>query len=225
MSPCKNKARFSTGLPQPVLDLKATAMTLPPLLLASASPVRLTLLQNAGLNVTAHPARLDEAAIRAALHADHAKPRDVADTLAELKARKLADRHPTALVLGCDQVLAFDGQVWSKPEDLTQARRQLQTLRGHTHHLLSALVLYHDAKPVWRHIGSASLTMTDFSDAWLDGYLARNWPAVATSVGAYQIEGEGIRLFSAVEGDYFTILGLPLLPLLSYLALRGFIAS
>jgi septum formation protein len=196
-----------------------------PLLLASASPIRLTLLQNAGLSVTAHPARIDEDAVRAALEAEAAKPRDIADTLAEMKARKLADRHPEALVLGCDQVLAFDGRVWSKPDDVSQARSQLQTLRGQTHQLHAALVLYHQAKPVWRHIGTARLKMTTFSDVWLDGYLDRNWPAVSGSVGAYQLEGEGIRLFSGIEGDYFTILGLPLLPLLTYLALRGFIES
>ncbi len=196
-----------------------------PLLLASASQIRLTLLKNAGLSVTAHPARIDEGAVRASLHAEAANPRDVADTLAEMKARKLADRHPAALVLGCDQVLAFQGQVWSKPLDQTEARHQLQTLRGGTHHLLSALVLYHETRPIWRHVGQARLTMSSFSDAYLDDYLARNWPAVAASVGAYHLEGEGIRLFSSVEGDYFTILGLPLLPLLSYLALKGFIAS
>ena len=196
-----------------------------PLLLASASRIRLNLLQNAGLAVTAQAARIDEDAVRAALAAEQAKPRDVADTLAELKARKLADRNPSLLVLGCDQVLEFDNQVWAKPADQRQARQQLQTLRGQTHHLHSALVLYHEARPIWRHIGSARLTMANVSDAYLDAYLARNWPAVATSVGAYQLEAEGIRLFSAVEGDYFTILGLPLLPLLSYLALKGFIAS
>ena len=200
-------------------------MTETALLLASASPTRLTLLRNAGLSVSAQPARIDEDAVRASLAVDRAKARDVADTLAELKARKLADRNPTALVLGCDQVLEFDGQSWSKPADLPQARNQLQTLRGKSHHLHSALVLYHDAKPIWRHIGSAKLTMADHSDAYLDAYLSRNWPQVAGCVGAYQIEGEGIRLFSAVEGDYFTILGLPLLPLLAFLSLRGFIAS
>ena len=196
-----------------------------PLLLASSSQIRLTLLQNAGLNVTAHPARVDEDAIRASLQAEAATPRDVADTLAEMKARKLADRHPKALVLGCDQVLDFHGQVWSKPQDQAEARRQLQTLRDDTHQLLSALVLYHEGRPIWRHIGQARLTMASFSDTYLDEYLARNWPAVAASVGAYHLEGEGIRLFTSVEGDYFTILGLPLLPLLSYLALKGFIAS
>lgn len=196
-----------------------------PLLLASSSQIRLTLLQNAGLNVTAQPARVDEDAIRASLQAEAANPRDVADTLAEMKARKLADRHPAALVLGCDQVLDFHGQVWSKPQDQAEAQRQLQTLRDDTHQLLSALVLYHEGRPIWRHIGQARLTMASFSDTYLDEYLARNWPAVAASVGAYHLEGEGIRLFTSVEGDYFTILGLPLLPLLSYLALKGFIAS
>lgn len=200
-------------------------MTTTPLFLASASPIRLALLQNAGLTVTAHPARIDEESVRAALAADHAKARDVADTLAELKARKVAERNPTSLVLGCDQVLVVADQIWSKPHNLDDARKQLQVLRGRTHQLHSAVVLYHHAQPIWRHIGSAKLTMHDLSDSYLDGYLSRNWPAVAQSVGAYQIEHEGIRLFSAVEGDYFTILGLPLLPLLSYLALRGFIAS
>ena len=195
------------------------------LLLASASPIRLALLQNAGLAVTAHPARIDEDAIRAGLQVERANPRDVAETLAEMKARKLADRNPDSLVLGCDQVLALGNQIWSKPTDRPEATRQLQALRGQVHHLHSAVVLYHQAKPVWRHIGTARLSMTNFSDAYLDAYLSRNWPAIATSVGAYQLEGEGIRLFSAIEGDYFTILGLPLLPLLSYLALRGFIAS
>jgi septum formation protein len=196
-----------------------------PLLLASASPIRLTLLRNAGLSVTAQPARIDEEAIRLSLQAENANPRDVADTLAELKARKLAEKNPDALVLGCDQVLAFQHQVWAKPPSRDDARVQLQALRGQTHQLLSALVLYHRAEPIWRHIGQARLTMSTFSDAYLDAYLDRTWPAVAASVGAYQLEGEGIRLFSSVEGDYFTILGLPLLPLLSHLSLRGFIAS
>lgn len=200
-------------------------MPTPPLLLASASEIRLTLLRNAGLIVTAQPARIDETAIRLSLQADHANPRDIADTLAELKARKLALRNPTALVLGCDQVLALGDQIFAKPETAAQARHQLIQLRNQTHHLHAALVLYHQGQPIWRHIGTAKLTMRDFTDAYLDAYLSRWWPAVATSVGAYQLESEGIRLFSAVEGDYFTILGLPLLPLLAYLSLRGFIES
>lgn len=196
-----------------------------PLLLASQSSTRLALLQNAGLIVQAHPARIDEAALRAALTSEHASPRDIADALAEAKALKLARRHPDALVLGCDQILALGQHIFAKPASRSEARQQLTDLSGQTHHLLSALVLYHDSAPIWRHVGVARMTMRDASPAYLDAYLDRNWPELAQSVGCYQVESEGIRLFSAVEGDYFTILGLPLLPLLSYLSLRGFIPS
>ena len=196
-----------------------------PLILASASAIRLQLLRAAGLTVTAQAARIDEDSIRESLEADGAKPRDIADALAQLKAVKLAARNPGALVLGCDQVLDFQGQVISKPETPQQARDQLTALRGHTHTLLSAAVLYDGETPIWRHIGQARLTMRTFSDAYLEDYLARNWPDISHSVGAYLLEAEGVRLFDQIEGDYFTILGLPLLPLLSYLAERGFIAS
>lgn len=196
-----------------------------PLLLASASEIRLQLLQNAGLQVTAQPARVDEEAIRAALEAEQAKPHEIADALAEVKARKLAEKHPTALVLGCDQVLAFKGKVYGKPETPDAARSQLQQFRGQSHHLISAIVLYDGVKPIWRHISEARLTMRDISDAYLEDYLARNWASACHSVGAYKLEEEGVRLFSAIEGDYFTILGLPLLPLISYLGLRGFIPT
>lgn len=193
------------------------------LTLASSSSIRLQLLRNAGLNVTALPARIDEDMIRAALEADGAHPRDIADTLAEMKARKIAERDPSALVLGCDQVLEFDRRAWAKPETPAEARAQLATLRGQSHRLLSALVLYDAGRPVWRHVGRADLTMRQMSDDWLDGYVARNWDSIRHSVGGYKLEEEGIRLFSAITGDYFTILGLPLLPLLDYLETRGFI--
>jgi septum formation protein len=196
-----------------------------PLLLASASEIRLQMLRNAGLQVTAQPTRIDEEAIRAALEAEGAKPRDVADALAELKARKLADKNPTALVLGCDQILAHNGQIYGKPETPDAARAQLHTLRGQTHRLMSAVVLYDHAKPIWRYIAEARLTMHAASDQYIDDYLARNWHSARHSVGAYKLEEEGAQLFSAIEGDYFTILGLPLLPLLNYLRQRGFIAS
>lgn len=196
-----------------------------PLLLASASTIRLDLLLRAGLTASAHPAQIDESAIRQSLEAESAKPRDIADALAEMKARKLAQKNPTALVLGCDQVLTHNGQIFAKPETVDQARAQLLTLRGQTHQLISALVLYDEAKPIWRHASTASLTMRNFSDAYLTAYLLRNWPQIQTSVGGYKLEEEGIRLFSSVVGDYFTILGLPLLPLLSYLETRGFIDS
>lgn len=196
-----------------------------PLLLASSSETRLALLRAAGIEVTAHPARIDEETIRRALEAEGAHPRDIADALAEMKARKLAERNPTALVLGCDQVLEFDHRAWGKPENLDAARAQLLSMRGKTHRLLSALVLYDAGEPIWRHIGRVDLKMRDFSDAWLEGYLARNWESLRHSAGGYKLEEEGVRLFSSIEGDYFTVLGLPLLPLLAYLELRGFIET
>ena len=196
-----------------------------PLILASASKIRLQLLQNAGIQVDARPARIDEESIRTALQAENASPRDIADALADMKARKVAEKEPGALVLGCDQVLDLDGAVWGKPASCEEARQQLKTLRAKTHRLHSALVVYDQARPVWRHIGTATLTMREFSDAWLDGYLSRSWPAIGDSLGGYQIESEGLQLFSVIDGDTFTILGLPMLPLLTWLGIRGFIAA
>lgn len=196
-----------------------------PLLLASASAIRLQLLRSAGLDVTALPARIDEEAIRAALQAEGATPRDVADALAESKALRLANRNPDALVLGCDQVLEFRHQIFSKPDTPDAARAQLQAMRGQTHKLLSSLVLYDAGQPVWRHVGEVRLTMRPVSDSYLEEYLSRNWPGLRDAVGAYKLEEEGVRLFSKIEGDYFTVLGLPLLPLLGYLADRGMIPA
>ncbi|MEO5615232.1 MAG: Maf family nucleotide pyrophosphatase [Cypionkella sp.] len=196
-----------------------------PLLLASVSPIRLQLLRNAGLEVSAQPARIDEDAIRQALQADAAPPREIADALAEMKARKLAEKNPDALVLGCDQILAFKGRVFGKPETPDEARSQLTEFRDQTHQLISALVLYDGGKPIWRHMSEAKLTMLPLSDSYLDDYVTRNWHSLRQSVGAYKLEEEGIRLFSTIEGDYFSILGLPLLPLLGYLGTRGFIST
>jgi septum formation protein len=196
-----------------------------PLILASASPIRATLLRQAGLDFTTQTPRIDEAALRDAALAEGASPRDIADTLAEMKALRISARNPGALVIGCDQVLALGKAVLGKPADLAAARAQLLSLRDREHWLLSAAVVCQDGAPLWRHVSEARLTMRAFSDAFLDAYLARNTDAATGSVGAYRLEEEGIRLFSAIEGDYFTILGLPLLPLLSWLTLRGEIAS
>ncbi|HMO06831.1 MAG TPA: nucleoside triphosphate pyrophosphatase [Paracoccaceae bacterium] len=197
----------------------------PPIVLASSSETRLRILRAAGLPVTAQSPRIDEETVRSALGAEGAHPRDIADALAEMKARKIAERTPGAVVIGCDQVLEVDRRAWGKAPTRDEARRQLTALRGRSHRLLSAIVLYHDGQPQWRHIGEARLTMRDFSDDWLDGYLTRNWDDLRHSAGGYLVEAEGVRLFSAIEGDWFTILGLPLLPLLGYLGQRGFIAT
>ena len=195
------------------------------IVLASASETRAVLLRSAGVSITAVAARVDEDTIRLSLSDEGAKPRDIADALADAKARKVAQRFPDAVVIGCDQVLDFAGQAWGKAETADAARAQLQRLRGQTHLLHSAVVLYDGSRPIWRHIGEVRLTMRMFSDAFLDDYLARNWDAARHSVGTYRVEDEGIRLFTRIDGDHFTVLGLPLLPVLSYLGDRGFIPA
>ena len=195
------------------------------LVLASGSQTRAELLRNAGLAIAVESPRVDEDAIKAGLQEEGASPRDIADTLAEAKAQKVARKHPETLVLGCDQVLDFDRRILSKPETRDDARAQIEMLRGQTHRLLSAAVLYHEGRPIWRHVGTARLTMREVSDGYMAGYLDRNWPDIATSVGGYKLESEGVRLFSKIEGDHFTILGLPLLELLSFLSIRGSIPA
>ena len=191
------------------------------LTLASTSEIRSTLLRNAGLEIEAVAARVDEEAIKASLLAEGAKPRDVADALAEAKARKVAFKGGRELVLGCDQVLEFEGRVVSKSETPEDALELLKDMRGKRHSLLSAAVIYDGDKPVWRHVGQARLMMREASNDYLAGYVARNWESIRHSVGGYKLEEEGVRLMSRLDGDYFTVLGLPLVELLSYLTLRG----
>lgn len=195
------------------------------LILASTSQIRQQLLTAAGVPFTAQSAQIDEDMIRRSLQAEQARPRDMADTLAEMKARKIAEKRPDCMVLGCDQILELDGEVMAKPESPEDARDQLRKLRGQRHKLWSAAVIYHNAKPVWRFMGEARLVMRPLSDTYLNDYVDRNWHSIRHSVGCYKLEEEGVRLFSAVEGDSFTVMGLPLLPVLGYLGDRGLIPT
>lgn len=191
------------------------------LILASASEVRAQLLRNAGLPVEIKPARIDEEAIRPALEAEGATPRDIADALAEMKAAKISAKYPGAMVLGADQILELKGQIFSKPDRSETAVAQLLVLSGQTHRLLSALVVCRDGAPVWRHTGEVRLTMRRLSEPFVREYVARNWESIRWSVGGYKLEEEGVTLFSAIEGDYFSVLGLPLIPFLNWLHVRG----
>ncbi|GAB5447212.1 MAG: Maf family protein [Gymnodinialimonas sp.] len=182
------------------------------------------MLKKAGVEFESSPVRIDEDAIRRSLQADDASPRDIADTLAEFKARKAAEKHPTALILGSDQILALKGEVFGKSSDRSEAADHLRRLSGKTHHLYSAAVVYEDAKPVWRAVGTARLSMHALTDAEIDAYLDQAWPEVSGSVGAYQAEALGGQLFSRIDGDWFSVLGLPLLQVLSYLRMRGMLS-
>ena len=196
-----------------------------PIILASGSEIRAQLLRNAGLAFDVSVARVDEDAIRASLQAEQASLRDIADTLAELKAQRVASKHPDALVIGCDQILALGQEIYSKPQSPQEAIAQLTSLRGQKHQLLSAAVIYGEGKPIWCHVGVVRLFMRDTSDAYIADYVDRNWDSIRHAVGAYKLEEEGVRLFTRIEGDYFNVLGLPLLELLSYLTLRGTLSS
>jgi septum formation protein len=191
------------------------------LTLASGSAVRKTLLENAGIACVARPARIDEDAIRISLTSDGAGPRDIADALAEFKARKVAERGDGGLTLGCDQILALKSEIFRKADTRDAAFEKLQRLRGQTHHLYSAAVIYDGSEPVWRHVGIARMTMAHLTDNAIDAYLDLAWPDVQDAVGAYHAEGIGVRLFSRIDGDWFSVLGLPLLDICSYLRLRG----
>jgi len=185
--------------------------------LASGSPHRRALLENAGLEFAVDSARIDERAAEAPLAASGATPEDVAQVLATGKAMDVSERHPGRLVLGCDQTLSLGDEIFHKPADMEQARRHLLKLSGKTHQLNSAAVLVRDGEEMWSHVGIARLTMRPLEPAFVGRHLARVGQAALTSVGAYQIEGEGIQLFEKIDGDYFTIVGLPMLPLLAKL--------
>jgi len=189
--------------------------------LASKSAARMAVLSGAGVAFETVAAGVDETAVKAGLLEDGARPREVADALAELKALKVSRGRPGALVIGADQTLDLAGQLFDKAETVDEARDRLRMLRGKTHKLHSAVVIARDGEAIWRDVPAARLTMRRFSDAFLDDYLARKGEAILSSVGCYQLEDEGVQLFSRIDGDYFTILGLPLMGLLDFLRLHG----
>lgn len=193
------------------------------LTLASRSPIRAKLLQQAGIEFDAVTALVDEEMMKASMRAEQAPHRDIADKLAEIKALKVSQKCPENFVLGCDQILSFKEEIFSKPKSKEGLRDQLMALKSNRHELLSAAVICQNAQPIWRFVGTARLTMRDFSETFLDNYIDQNWKSVENCVGGYQIEAEGIQLFQRVEGDYFSILGMPLLEILNFLIVRGVI--
>ncbi|MFQ6550833.1 Maf family protein [Aestuariibius insulae] len=196
-----------------------------PIVLASSSAIRSQLLSQARVDHETFPVRIDEESIRASMTAEGAPPRDIADKLAELKAIKAGRSSPDSVVIGVDQVLELDGQLYSKPVNRADAIAQLSKFRGQRHKLFSAAVVVVSGEVVWRHIGMVQIQIRNVSDAYLQDYVDRNWDEIRYCVGCYQIEGEGVRLMSQVSGDYFSVLGLPLLELLGYLAFREDIAG
>jgi septum formation protein len=195
-----------------------------PIVLASKSAARAAVLTGAGVPFETQVAGVDEDAVKSSLLAEGATARDIADALAELKALKVS-RNTPGFVIGSDQTLEFEGRLYDKAVDLADARERLKAMRGKPHKLHSAVVVARDGTPIWREIVSATLTMRDFSDEFLEAYLADEGEQALGSVGVYRLEGPGAQLFSRIEGDYFAILGLPLMGLLDLLRRHGALSA
>ena len=191
------------------------------IILASTSPFRQGLLQNAGIEFEAKGARVDERTVESTLAGSGIGPDEVALILAEAKAVDVSERTPHAIVIGADQTLALGDRIFHKPADMAAARAHLLALSGRTHMLNSAVVIARGGTAIWRHVSIASMTMRDLDPGFIGRHLAAVGDEALQSVGAYQYEGQGIQLFSAVEGDHFTIVGLPMIPLLDELRRLG----
>jgi septum formation protein len=194
------------------------------LILASASPVRARLLRAAGIDFIVQPSTIDESTIKRRFRAEGRHPRDCACALAEAKAAEISPRYRQSVVIGADQILVCGAEWFDKPADLAAARRQLEALRGRSHVLETAACAVRAGELLWIAASAPQLTMRDFGEVFLDGYLAREGDAILGSVGAYRLERRGVQLFERIEGDYFAILGLPLTPLLGFLREQGQLA-
>jgi septum formation protein len=195
------------------------------LILASASQARRAMLESAGISFSVEPAAVDEGAIKRSLRSQGAAVSVVAEALAVEKAEVVSRRHSSALVIGSDQMLSCNGRWFDKPADRAAARAQLMALRGHRHELTAAVVVVSGGMRLWRHVDRAELVMRPFSESFVDEYLDRTGDDACQSVGAYRIEGPGVQLFEAIHGDVFTIMGMPLLPLLGFLRAQGVVPT
>ena len=194
------------------------------IILASGSAIRKQILDGAGLNYEVIVKPVDEAAIKDSMLAENSRLQDIADALAEAKALRVS-RQTDGFVIGADQIMVMNNQLFDKPKDLGEARERLLSMRGKRHELIGAVVVCENGRPVWRHLSKTKLWVREFSNEFLDWYIEQEGEALMKSVGAYRFEGPGAQLFEKVEGGFFAILGLDLLPVLDYLRVRGVIAS
>lgn len=191
------------------------------IILASGSVTRAKMLRDAGVSLRIDVSRVDEDAVKRAMLAEGAPPRDIADKLAELKGLRVSSRNGETLVLSADQVLVSGGTLYNRARNAEELATQLRELRGKSHELLSAAVICEGGRPIWRHVGRAQLIMRSFSDTYLEEYIADGGAGLLDTVGGYKLEEKGAQLFSRVQGDYFSVLGLPLLEILGFLRARG----
>ena len=195
------------------------------IILASESKIRRKLLLQAEVNFQSIAAKIDEDTIKESLKNEGAKPKDISDALAEYKAIRVANNFPTDIIIGCDQILVCNNEIISKARTLNEAKETLKLLRGKSHQLLSSAVIYDNHKPVWRTTSRAQLFMRDFTDEYLEYYIKTSGTDILSSVGCYLLENNGVNLFNRIQGDYFTVLGFPLLEVLDFLRKRELIKT